>query len=101
VVTAEPVPVSRRLIVVKEFVVYTGLRIVLFLATLAVVLGVWVLVADEGNVFLAVVIAFVLSGLGSYFLLERQRSAFAQRVERRAERATAAFEERRAKEDVD
>ena len=85
----------------KEFVVYTGLRIVLFLATLGVILGVWVLVADEANAFVAVVVAFVLSGVGSYFLLERQRSAFAQRVEARAERASAAFEERRAREDVD
>jgi Protein of unknown function (DUF4229) len=48
-----------------------------------------------------VVIAFVVSGVGSYFLLERQRAAFAARVEARAERATAVFEERRAKEDVE
>ncbi|GAB3242393.1 DUF4229 domain-containing protein [Nocardioides dilutus] len=85
----------------KEFVVYTGLRILLFLATLGVILGAWVLVADEANLFLAVVIAFIVSGIGSYYLLERQRSAFATRVEARAERATAAFEERRAREDVD
>ena len=85
----------------KEFVVYTGLRIVLFLATLGVVLGAWVLLADEANLLVSVVIAFVVSGVGSYFLLERQRSAFATRVEARAERATAAFEERRAREDVD
>ena len=85
----------------KEFVVYTGLRILLFLATLGVILGVWVLVADEANLFLSVIVAFVVSGIGSYFLLERQRSAFATRVEARAERAAAAFEERRSKEDVD
>lgn len=100
-VTAKAIPGSRRLIVVKEFVIYTGLRIVLFLATLGVVLGAWVLVADEANVLVAVVVAFVVSGIGSYFLLERQRAAFAARVEVRAERATAAFEERRAREDVD
>ena len=85
----------------KEFVVYTGLRILLFLATLGVVLGAWVLVAGEANVLFPLIIAFVLSGIGSYFLLGRQRAAFATRVEARAERATAAFEERRAKEDVD
>lgn len=85
----------------KEFVVYTGLRILLFLATLGVILGAWVLLADEANLLLSVVIAFVVSGIGSYYLLERQRAAFASRVEARAERATAAFEERRAKEDVD
>jgi uncharacterized membrane protein YfcA len=86
---------------VKEFAVYTGLRILLFLATLGVVLGAWVLVADEANVLIAVVIAFVVSGIGSYFLLERQRAAFATRVEARAERASAAFEERRAREDTE
>lgn len=85
----------------KEFVVYTLLRIVLFLGTLGIILGIWVLVADEANLFLAVVVAFVVSGFGSYFLLARQRAAFAQRVETRAERATAAFEEMRAKEDAD
>ena len=37
----------------------------------------------------------------SYFLLNSQREAFARRVEVRAERATKAFDERRAKEDVD
>ena len=69
----------------KEFVVYTGLRIVLFLATFGVVVGAWVLVADEANVFVALILAFVVSGIGSYFLLERQRAAFAQRVEERAD----------------
>ena len=43
----------------------------------------------------------MVSGIGSYFLLNRQREAFAQRVEVRAERATKAFEQLRAKEDVD
>lgn len=86
---------------VKQFVVYTGLRIVLFLATLGVITGVWLLVADEANLFVAVVLAFVVSGIGSYYLLERQRAAFGQRVEERAARATAAFEQMKAKEDAD
>ena len=54
--------------------------------------------ASKANIFVAVVIAFVVSGIGSYFLLNRQREALAQRVEVRAERATKAFEERKAKE---
>ena len=49
----------------------------------------------------AVVIAFLVSGIGSYFLLARQREAFAQRVESRAQRATAKIEEMRSKEDAD
>ena len=85
----------------REFVVYTGLRVVLFLATFGVIIGAWLLVADEANLFVVVVLSFIISGVGSYFLLERQRSAFAERVEARAARATAAFEEMKAKEDVD
>ncbi|WP_344153165.1 DUF4229 domain-containing protein [Nocardioides koreensis] len=85
----------------KEFVVYTALRIVLFLASLAVVIGVWMLLADNVPLTWAVVVAFVVSGLGSYFLLNRQRAAFARRVEERADRATAKFEEMKAREDSD
>jgi hypothetical protein len=86
---------------VKEFVVYTGLRLLLFAATFGVVIGVWLLVADRANIFAAVVIAFIASGVGSWFLLNRQRTALAKRVEVRAERATKAFDELRAKEDAD
>lgn len=85
----------------KEFVVYTGLRILLFLGAFGVIVGIWSLLADEFNIGIALAVAFVLSGLGSYFLLDKQRDAFAQRVEARAERASAAFEQRRAKEDAD
>jgi len=86
---------------VKEFVVYTGLRLLMFAATFGVVIGAWVLVGDRANVAVAVVIAFVVSGLGSYFLLNGQREALARRVEQRAARATAAFDERKAKEDAE
>jgi len=85
----------------KEFVVYTGLRLLMFAATFGVVVGVWLLVADRANVFVAVLVAFVVSGVGSYFLLNPQREALARRVEVRAERATQAFEQRKAKEDAE
>ena len=86
---------------VREFVVYTALRLLLFAATFGIVIGIWLAVAGSANIFACVAIAFVLSGIGSYFLLNNQREAFAHRVELRAERATKAFDERRAKEDVD
>jgi uncharacterized membrane protein YfcA len=86
---------------VKEFAIYTGLRLLMFAATFGIVVGIWLLVAGRANILVALVLGFVVSGIGSYFLLNRQREAFAQRVETRAARATAAFEERRAKEDVD
>ena len=85
----------------REFAVYTGLRLLMFAATFGVIVGVWLLVSEEANIFVAVVIAFIVSGVGSYFLLNGQREALAKRVEVRAERASKAFEERKAKEDVD
>ena len=85
----------------KEFVVYTGLRLLMFLATFGIVLGIWLAIAGSANLFACVAIGFVVSGIGSYFLLNAQREAFARRVEIRAERATKAFDERRAKEDAD
>ena len=81
--------------------IYTALRILLFFASFGVVLGVWALVADAVPLLWVVVIAFVLSGVASYFLLNRPRAAFAARVEERAGRASAAYEERRAREDAD
>lgn len=87
----------------KEFLVYTAMRIGLFVGSLAIVIGVWSLVAgDEGvSALWAVVIALLLSGVASYFLLNRQRAAFAARVQERADRASAAFEARKAREDAD
>jgi uncharacterized membrane protein len=87
---------------VKEFVVYTAMRVVLFLASFGVVVGVMALAFDgRYNLFWAVILAFLISGIASYFILNRQREAFARRVEARASRASAAFEERKAREDQD
>jgi ABC-type bacteriocin/lantibiotic exporter with double-glycine peptidase domain len=86
---------------VKEFWIYTALRAGVFVTTLVTVVGVWMLVADQVPLLWAIVLSFVLSGLASFFLLNRSREAFARRVQERAERASAAFEARRSKEDVD
>jgi len=87
---------------VKEFVVYTAMRLALFLASFGVVVGVMALVLDgRYNLFWAVILAFLVSGIASYFILDRQREAFARRVESRASRASAAFEQRRSREDAD
>ncbi|KRF01341.1 hypothetical protein ASG88_07570 [Nocardioides sp. Soil777] len=85
----------------KEFLVYTALRVLLFIGMVGLVVGVWTLLDSDGqvNMIWPVVIAFALSGVASYFLLNRQRDAFARKVEERAARASAAFEERRARED--
>jgi hypothetical protein len=86
---------------VKEFWAYTALRIGLFLASAAVVFAVWAALADQVPLLWVIVIAFVASGVGSYFLLNRQREAFARRVDERARRMSSRFEEMKASEDVD
>jgi membrane protein implicated in regulation of membrane protease activity len=86
---------------VKEFVIYTALRIALFLGSFAIVFGIWAAVTGDVPVFWAVLIAFVVSGVGSYYLLERQREAFARRVDARAQKATEKLDEMRSKEDTD
>lgn len=86
----------------KEFVVYTVMRIALFLASFGVVVGVMALFLDgRYNLFWAIILAFLISGVASFFVLDRQREAFARRVEARASRASAAFEQRKAREDQD
>lgn len=86
---------------VKEFWIYTALRIGLFLATFATVVGVWMLVSDRVPVLWALVLSFALSGVVSYFMLNRSREALARKVQERAERASAALEAQRSKEDAD
>jgi len=85
----------------KEFVIYTGLRLALFLATWAIVVGLWLLVTGSASAGLTFLVALVVSGIGSYWVLRGPREAFAQRVQTRAEAATARFEEMRAKEDAE
>lgn len=87
----------------KEFLVYTGLRLSLFVVALAIVVGIWS-IPTEGSltynaVFWSFVIAFAVSGVASYFLLNPIREQFARKVQARAERATARFEEMRSRED--
>jgi len=91
---------------VKEFVVYTALRILLFVLALLVVLGIWIGISGDNSLTLEeliwpILIAMVISGFASYALLARQRNAFARVVERRAKRASAALEQLKAKEDDD
>jgi LPXTG-motif cell wall-anchored protein len=94
-------PLLTTLAVVKEFWIYTGLRILLLVASVAVVFGTWLAIAGSAPIMWVLLIGLVLSGFGSYFLLRRQRVALAQHVDERARRATERFEEMRAKEDVD
>ena len=86
----------------KEFAIYTALRLAIFVGCYAA-LG-WLYVGIFGKTgalvwpFLA---AIVVSSLLSLKFLAPQRERFASVVQARAERASARFEERRAREDQD
>jgi hypothetical protein len=86
---------------VKEFWTYTLLRIALFVGTAAVVWGVYALVADTINLAVVVLVAAVISSVLSWKLLAGPRNRFAASVEARAARASASFEEIKAREDTD
>ncbi|MDN5895718.1 MAG: DUF4229 domain-containing protein [Nocardioides sp.] len=87
----------------KEFFVYTLLRLIMLVGAFAITVGVWNLAAPDGRVpvMWALVIAFVVSGVASYFLLNPFREKFARRVEERAARTSAKFQEMKSREDVE
>ena len=84
--------------------IYTVLRLGLFVACYAVFGTVYVfLVGDPGGLawLWPFVAAVIVSSLLSLKLLAPQRERFARTVEDRASRASANFEARKAKEDLD
>ena len=86
----------------RAFAIYTAMRLGIFVACYAV-LG-WAYVAlfgRSGALFWPFLIAIVVSSLLSWKFLAPQRERFAAVVEGRAARATAKFEEMKAKEDSD
>lgn len=85
----------------KEFWTYTLLRIALFVGTTAVVWGVYALIADTINLLVVVLVAAVISSVLSWKLLAGPRNRFAASVEARASRASARFEDIKAREDTD
>jgi len=84
---------------VKEFWVYTALRLLLFISAFAATVAVWWLIDKNVPIWIAAVIAFAISMPASYVILNRPREAFAQRVTGRADRMVDRFEAARAKED--
>ena len=87
---------------VKPFLIYTALRLGLFLVTYTVLGGIWFLAFGESGVLLLPFLAAVIiSALLSLKLLAPQRERFAAVVQARAERTSRKFEERKAREDVD
>lgn len=85
----------------KEFWIYTLMRLGLFFGSGAIIFGIWFVATGDVPLLWVIVIAFAVSGVGSYFLLQRQREEFAAKVEGRAAKAAQKFEAERAKEDAD
>jgi membrane protein implicated in regulation of membrane protease activity len=80
---------------VKEFVTYTAARLGLFATCYVVVLGVTALITDGPlPVLWPLLIAAVISTVLAAFLLRGMRERFADKVTARAERMTAAQEQR-------
>lgn len=87
----------------REFAIYTAARLGLFVASYALVVGVYLLVSGSTSVPLVwpLVVAAVISAVASYKMLAVPRARFAASVERRAQAASARFEQARSKEDTD
>ena len=87
----------------KHFVIYTVLRLGLFLATYAVLSGIAVLLfgGDRSVFVVTLFLAAILSSFLSLKFLAGPRERFAQSVEARATRAKERFEEIRSREDVE
>jgi hypothetical protein len=87
---------------VKPFLIYTALRLLLFVACYALLAGAWVLAFDEqGLLLVPFFAAIIISSLLSLKVLAPQRERFAAVVQARAERATQKFEEIKSREDVE
>ena len=87
----------------REFLVYTLARLGLFVASYAVIVGIYLLVTggDDVPVLWPLLLAAIVSSIASVYLLRQLRERFAQVIDRRARAASQRFEESRAKEDTD
>ncbi len=86
----------------KAFVIYTALRLGLFVVCYAVLGWVYVgLFGQTGVLLWPFLGALLVSSLLSWKFLAPQRERFAAVVQGRAERASSRFDEMRSKEDQD
>ena len=82
----------------KEFAVYTGLRLVLFAACFGVL---WVALHNQLTVFPLLLLALVLSSILAIFVLRTARDRLAGSIERRAARMAQRIDAARRAEDDD
>jgi hypothetical protein len=86
----------------KAFLLYTLARIAVFVVTYVVLWGIASIWFDPAFVNpLVMLVAFVVSGFVSYFVLDRLRDELATHISDRAGRMSQRIEESRRAEDVD
>lgn len=86
----------------KAFLIYTALRLLLFVATYAVLAGIWVMAfGRDGMLLLPFLAAMIVSSLLSLRFLAPQREQFAAAIDARARRASRRFEDLKSREDAD
>lgn len=82
----------------KEFAVYTGLRLVLFAGCFAVL---WFALNNWLTVFPLLLLALIVSSILSIFVLRAARDRLAGTIESRATRMSQRLDESRRAEDTD
>jgi len=82
----------------KEFAIYTGLRLALFAACFAVL---WFALNNWLTLFPLLLVALIVSSILSIFVLRAARDRLAGTIEQRAGRITDRIEQSRRAEDDD
>jgi uncharacterized membrane protein len=82
----------------KEFAIYTGLRLALFAACFAVL---WFALNNWLTIFPLLLVALIVSSILSIFVLRAARDRLAGTIEQRAGRITERIERSRRAEDDD
>ena len=82
----------------KEFAVYTGLRLVLFAASFGIL---WVALHTLLGIFPLLLLALIVSSILAIFVLRAARDRLAANIEQRASRIASRIQEARSAEDED
>lgn len=80
----------------RDFAVYTGLRLVLFAAAFGLL---WLVLHDRLSIFPILLLALVASAIASIFVLRTARDRLAGSIDARAQRISRRIEKSRRAED--
>jgi hypothetical protein len=82
----------------RDFAIYTGLRLVLFAAFFGVL---WLVLHQNLDIFPILLLALIASAIASIFVLRSARDRLAGSIEKRAGRISDRIEQSRRAEDDD